>query len=235
MRAKNFIAFGFFISLFLFINSVMALPCAFFGNVTLDGSPTSGTYVEAYYLNETLISKGKEPSDGFGHYSIAVNAPGENITLKINGIPVDQGIQFCENGEPNYLDISATTPMTTTTTTSTTTTIYNGNGGGGGGGGSVTTTTVPTTTTITEIIEETAIQSEGTNTETTVPTPVESTTLPQTSGITGSFLSIFYSLGYWWILIIIIILVISVLILRKYYTIEFTDSQNKTPENTPEQ
>ena len=229
MRTKKFALFGFFISLFLFINSVLALPCAFFGEVTLDGSPTSGTSVEAY-LDGTFISKGKEPPAGFGHYSIAVNAPDENITLKINGIPVDQGTQFCENGEPYYLDISATTPTPPPTTTTTTTPSGNGGGGGGGGGGRVTTSTVPEVTTISPIEEEEVeMQSEETNietVETTIPTPTETTTGSQTSRITGSFLSALTSLGYWWILVIIIIIVIAILILNKYYTIEFTESKD---------
>ena len=215
--------FGFFISLFLFINSVLALPCAFFGKVTLDGSPVSGTYVEAYYLNETFIAKGKEPSAGFGYYSIAVNTPGENITLKIKGIPVDQGSQLCKNGESNYLNITATTPPTTTTIP-VTTTVSSGNGGGGGGGGGSITTTVPVTTTVTDTEEgqgETSMQSSEVNAETTLPSQTETTTTPSnTVRITGSFLKMIYSLGYWWILIIIIVLLV-IIILSKYYEIEF--------------
>jgi len=100
MKTKKLLSmFGFLLLSLLFISPVLALPCAFYGEVKLDSSPTNGTYVEAYYINGTFISKGKESSAGFGHYSIAVDAPGENATLKINGITVDQGIQFCENGE----------------------------------------------------------------------------------------------------------------------------------------
>jgi hypothetical protein len=210
----------FFLSLFLFINLALALPCAFFGDVTLDGSSTNGTYVEAYYLNGTFISKGKEPSAGFGHYSIAVNAPDKNITLKITGIPVDQGNQFCGNGEPYYLNISASTPPTTTTTT----TPSNGDGGGGGGNRIVTTTTVSATTTISKIEEKgeaTTQANEETNVETTVPSQGE-TTPANTVEITGSFLKAIYSLGYWWILIIIIIALVALaLVSNKYYTVEF--------------
>jgi hypothetical protein len=237
MKTKKIFVFGFFISLFLFINLASALPCAFFGEVALDGSPTNGTYVEAYYLNGTFISKGKEPTAGFGHYSIAVNAPGENITLKIKGIPVDQGNQFCENGEPNYLNISATTPLTTSTTPPTTTTIPSGNGGNGGrnSGGFVTTTIVPVTTTIsTPGKEETAMEGEEVNVETTIPTQTETTTVPQKIGITGAFLTTVASLGYWWILIIIIIVlaIVALIVDKKYRETKDTNSGNDT---NPEQ
>jgi hypothetical protein len=213
--------FGFFISLFLFSNSVLALPCAFFGKVTLDGSSVSGTDVEAFYLNGTFIAKGKEPS-GLGSYSIAVNTPGENITLKVKGIAIDQGSQFCGNGDSNYLNISATTPPTTTTIPVTTTVTSQSNGGGGG----TIITTIPITTTVLkteEVQVETSMQgNEEANVETTLPSQVETTTTPSnTIGVTGSFLEIIYSLGYWWILIIIIIVLLVVIILRKYYTIEF--------------
>jgi hypothetical protein len=238
MKTKKLALIGFFVSLFLF-NSVLALPCAFFGEVKLDGSPTSGTNVEAYYLNGTFISKGKEPPAGFGHYSIAVNAPGENITLKIKGIPVDQGNQFCENGEPNYLNISATTPLTTSTIPpSTTTTTHSGNGGGNGGGdggGFVTTTTVPVTTTIPTIEEkETAMKGEEVNVETTIPTQTETTTVPQKIGITGAFLTAVASLGYWWILIIIIIVlaIVALIVDKRYRETKNTNSGNDT---NPEQ
>jgi hypothetical protein len=232
MNTKKIVLFSFLLTSFLFVNSALALPCAFFGEVTLDGSPTNGTYVEAYYLNGTFISRGKEPPAGFGHYSIAVNAPGNYIVLKIKGIPVNQGSQFCENGEPNYLDISANTPTTTTTlqtTTPTTTTVSsqgNGGGGGGGRGGGITTTLSVTTTVsvIEEEGEETNIQTEENNVETTVPSETE-TTVPQASPITGSFLSILTSFGYWWIVIIIVILIIAILILSRYYTVELQDDK----------
>jgi hypothetical protein len=235
MKTKKLALIGFFVSLFLF-NSALALPCAFFGEVKLDGSPTSGTNVEAYYLNGTFISKGKEPPAGFGHYSIAVNAPDENITLKIKGIPVDQGDKFCENGEPNYLNISATTPPTTSTTPSTTTTTPSGNGGGNGGGGSgVTTTTIPTTTTISTTEEKIkAMPSGETTVETTIPTTTVTTIVPDKLGITGAFLTAVASLGYWWILIIIIIVlaIVALIVDKKYRETKDTNSGNDT---NPEQ
>ena len=225
----------FFISLFLFINLASALPCAFFGEVKLDGSPTSGTNVEAYYLNGTFISKGKEPTAGFGHYSMAVNAPNENITLKIKGIPVDQGNQFCENGEPNYLNVSATTPITTTIPPTTTTPSGNGGGNGNGGGGLVTTTIIPTTTTISTTEEKVeAMPSGETTVETTIPTTTVTTIVPQTSGITGAFLTAVASLGYLWILIIIIIVlaIVALIVEKRYRKIKDTNSGNDT---NPEQ
>jgi len=142
---KNMNVFAFLASLFLLVNISLALPCAFFGEVKLDGALTNGTYVAAYYTNGTFISQGVEPSAGFGHYSIAVNAPGENIMLKIKGIAIDQGTQFCENGEPNYLDISASTPAVTTTTTPGSS---GGDGSSSSGGSAATTTTIATTTTL---------------------------------------------------------------------------------------
>jgi hypothetical protein len=231
MKTKKLALIGFFVSLFLF-NSVLALPCAFFGEVKLDGSPTSGTNVEAYYLNGTFISKGKEPPAGFGHYSIAVNAPGENITLKIKGIPVDQGNQFCENGEPNYLNISATTPLTTSTISpSTTTTTHSGNGGGngGGGGGGVTTTTIQTTTTVSTTEEKVKAMPNGeTTAETTIPTTTVTTTVPQTSGITGAFLAGITSLGYWLIPIMILVILLIIFIIKKNTNTKKISSSEKT-------
>ncbi len=229
MKTKKFAMFSFLLSL-LFVNSALALPCAFFGEVALDGSPTNGTNVEAYYSNGTFISKGKEPTAGFGHYSIAVNAPGENITLKIKGIPADQGNQFCENGEPNYLNVSATTPLTTSTIPpSTTTTIPSGNGGGNNGG-RVTTTTILTTTTISTTEEKVeAMPSEETTVETTIPTTTITTIIPQTSGITGAFLTAVASLGYWWILIIIIIVlaIVALIVDKKYRKIKNVEVAEK--------
>jgi hypothetical protein len=215
MKTKKLIASSFFISLFLFVNLALALPCAFFGEVTLDGSLTNGTYVEAYYLNGTFISKGKEPADGFGHYSIAVNAPDENITLKIKGISVEQGIQFCESGEPNYLNISATTPLPTITTT----TVQQSNSGGGGGGNGYyyTTTTKPSVVTTTVISQVTTTTEEekacldGCSSNETVVT----TTIPYYPSVTGAFLTGIGSLLYWLIPIIILMVLLIILFIRK--------------------
>ena len=206
MKTKQLNIFSFLISLFLFISPALALPCAFYGQVTLDGSPINGTNVDAYLMNGTFISKGKEPIAGFGHYSIAVNAPGENVTLKINGIVIDQGIKLCENGNLYSINISATSPPTTVPTT----TIQYG-GGGGGGGHSVTTTINTTkktnTTTAVTTIATTIPSNDNSNVETKTPVTTESPeTVQNAFDITGLFLNGIASLGYWSILIVIIII-----------------------------
>ena len=230
MKAKLNI-FSFFISLFLFISPALALPCAFYGEVKLDGSPINGTNVEAYLTNGTFMSKGKEPSAGFGHYSIAVNAPGENVMLKIKGIVIDQGVKLCGNGNLYSLNVSATSPPTTIPTT---TIQYSGGGGGGGGGHSVTTTINATnktnTTTVVTTIATTIPSSDNSNVETTIPVTTESSnTVQNTFDITGLFLNGIVSLGYWSILIVIIIIwAIAALIWRMH-------SNKKESKETPEE
>jgi len=239
MKTKTLSMFGFLISLFLFISPALALPCAFYGEVKLDGSPTNGTYVEAYSLNGTFISKGKEPSAGFGHYSIAVNTPGENVMLKIKGITIDQGNKLCVNGALNSLNISATSPPTTIPTT----TIPSSGGGGGGGGGHQTTTTInatnkTNTTTVVTTIATTIPSSDNSNVETTIPITTESPEMVQnTFDITGLFLNGIASLGYWSILIVIIIIwAIAALIWRmrsnKKESKESTEEENPKEDTT---
>jgi hypothetical protein len=234
MKTNKLSISGFLIALFLFISPVLALPCAFYGQVQLDGLPTNGTNVEAYYLNGTLISKGKEPPAGFGHYSIAVNAPGQNVMLKIKGISIDQGNKFCDNGALNYINISATTPPTTTTTT----VQQSSDGYNGGGGGTryyntitnkTTTTTINKTTTTTVAPQSTTTTEgeklclEGCESNTTVVT----TTIPQVSGITGKFLSGIYSRLLWLIPIIALVIVLIVWVTRKT-----KPEEKKEPEKT---
>ncbi len=209
---KKLSSFAFIFSLFLCINISFALPCAFFGEAKLDGSSTSGTYVKAYYINGTFISQAIEPTAGFGHYSIAVNAPDQYIILKIKGININQGNQICENGEPKYLNISATTQTTTTIySTTTTTSGSSGSGSSGNGGsssgGSATTTIKPTTTTLPG-------GSGSGATTTTVPTnPVNNTTENTgteefVNSITGL---LFGTLGNSFTTIIIIIIILVIL------------------------
>jgi hypothetical protein len=231
MKAKLNI-FSFFISLFLFISPALALPCAFYGEVKLDGSPINGTNVEAYLTNGTFMSKGKEPSAGFGHYSIAVNAPGENVTLKIKGIVIDQGVKLCGNGNLYSLNISATSPPTTIPMT---TVQYSG--GGGGGGGHQTTTTINTTKkTNTTTIATTIPSNDNSNVETTIPVTTESSnTVQNTFDITGLFLNGIASLGYWSILIVIIIIwAIAALIWRMHSNKEESKETSEEDENPKE-
>jgi hypothetical protein len=204
--------------------------------VTLDGSPINGTNVDAYLMNGTFISKGKEPSAGFGHYSIAVNAPGENVTLKISGIVIDQGIKLCENGNLYSINISATSPPTTMPTT----TIQYSSGGGGGGGGHQTTTTINatkktnTTTTVTPIT--TIPSNENSNVETTIPVTTESSKMVQnTIDITGLFLNGIAFLGYWSILIIIIIIWAIAALIWKMHSNKKESKETSEEDESPKE
>jgi hypothetical protein len=216
MREK--MTFAFLVSLFLFVNISLALPCAFFGEVKLDSTLTNGSYVAAYYTNGTFISQGVEPTAGFGHYSIAVNAPDQYIILKIKDIAINQGNQFCENGEPKYLNISATTPLTTTTTTPATTTTSGGSSSGGsggsGGGGDGSGSSGSTTTTATQTTNMPG--SSGAVTTTTVPATTN-TTMPATtesgenSSITGLIIGALNNPITALIVIILILIIIYII------------------------
>jgi hypothetical protein len=109
----------------------LALPCGFFGTSQLDGAPANASLVEAYALNGTLLSVAKQPSAGFGHYTLAVDAPGQTVEIRIGGIAISQGAQVCVEGSAGYVNISSSSPITTTTIA---TSSPSGGGGGGSGG-----------------------------------------------------------------------------------------------------
>jgi hypothetical protein len=102
---NNKIAVSFLIFSTLFSSLVFALPCAFFGTVTIDGNPVNGTLVAAY-VNGTYVKNAKEfPS--FGNYSIVVDAADNNVTFKIGGMNANEPEQICTSGGYTYLNLTA--------------------------------------------------------------------------------------------------------------------------------
>jgi len=104
MKTKN-LTLTFLVFFILVLGPVLALPCAFLGTVSIVGEPVNGTLVTAH-RNSTgeYIKTAKEA--GFGNYTIAVDAAGEYVKFKINGVWADQPEQYCESGNFTYLDLT---------------------------------------------------------------------------------------------------------------------------------
>jgi len=100
-----------FLTFFILVCSsalaIPSIPCTFFGTVSIDGNPVNGTLVTVH-RNTTgeYLATAKEPSAGFGHYTVAVTAAGEYIRFKVNGVWADQPEQYCESGNFTYLNLT---------------------------------------------------------------------------------------------------------------------------------
>jgi hypothetical protein len=106
MKIKN-LTLTFLTFFILVCSSALALPCTFFGTVSIDGNPVNGTLVTVH-RNTTgeYLATAKEPPAGFGHYTVAVTAAGEYIRFKVNGVWADQPEQYCESGNFTYLNLT---------------------------------------------------------------------------------------------------------------------------------
>jgi hypothetical protein len=95
----------FMVFFILSFDYALALPCAFFGEVSIAGEPVNGTLVTAHRsTNGEYIATAKEA--GFGKYTISVDVAGEYVKFKINGVWAEQEEQYCPSGNFTYLNLS---------------------------------------------------------------------------------------------------------------------------------
>lgn len=104
---KIYICFSLMIFLLIIVN-VEAVPVDWYGTVTIDGSTsTDGAIVEAF-INDSTTSVASDivGTPDSGYYLIHVPcSPGDNVTFKVYGVPVNEGVQTC-SGFSNYLNLT---------------------------------------------------------------------------------------------------------------------------------
>jgi PGF-pre-PGF domain-containing protein len=104
---KIYIWFSLLVFLLLTTN-VRAVPVDWYGTVTIDGSSsTDGAIVEAFINGSTTsVASDVVGTPDSGYYLIHVPcSPGDNVTFKVYGVTVNEGVQTC-SGMSNYLNLT---------------------------------------------------------------------------------------------------------------------------------